>query len=312
VKLLGQRKEEWYELIHSAADGTDVGEWLQAELELPVKYVRKLQADQGIRQKGKRIALRLFPREEPQFVADWDIPELLYEDDFCLVAAKPAGMAVHPSHPEHTNTLANALAGYYQLSGQACRIRHIHRLDEETTGPVLYAKNELAQLRFDEDMRSKTIGRIYLAIVHGKPGSLRGTIDAPIGRDRHVAGRYRVSPSGDQAITHYECLETYGSHTLVRLRLDTGRTHQIRVHLSHLGHPLLGDKLYGGKRELVTGKSAAGATTGPSMPVARQALHGEQLVFQHPFTREPMVVQAPLPADMSEWLEQLRFPVKSI
>lgn len=307
MKPLGQRKEEWYEVIHPALPAADAAEWLQAELELPVKYVRKLQADQGIRSKGKRLAIRLFPREEPQFAADWDIPELLYEDDFCLVAVKPAGMAVHPSHPEHTNTLANALAGYYQLSGQACRIRHIHRLDEDTTGPVLYAKNELSQLRFDEDMRAKAIGRIYLAIVHGKPVSLCGTIDAPIGRDRHVAGRYRVSPSGDQAITHYECLESNGDYTLVRLRLDTGRTHQIRVHLSHLGHPLLGDKLYGGKPELVIGAATGGAATGLRLPVDRQALHGEQLTFRHPFTREPMTVQAPPPADMAEWLEQLRF-----
>lgn len=312
MKAAGQRKEEWYELMNNAAPAADGEQWLQTELGFPAKYARKLNADQGIRVKGKRVALRLFPREEPQFPPDWDAPELLYEDDFCLVAAKPAGMPVHPSYPEQNGTLANAVAGHYQMTGQACRIRHIHRLDEDTTGPVLYAKNELAQLRLDEDMRAKRIGRSYLALVHGKLGAQRGTVDAPIGRDRHAAGRYRVSPGGDSAVTHYERLEVYGAYSLVRLTLDTGRTHQIRVHLSHLGHPLVGDKLYGGKQELVTGKSSGAATTDSLyIPVVRQALHGERLTFLHPFTRERMEVLSPIPGDMARWLEWLRLHITS-
>ncbi|MCL6458223.1 MAG: RluA family pseudouridine synthase [Gorillibacterium sp.] len=305
MKELGQRKEEWYELLLSSAQAEAV-DWLQAELGISAKYARKLNAENGIRVKGNRIAIRLFPREEPQFEPDWNLPELLYEDDFCLVAAKPAGMTVHPSRSEQTDTLANALSGYYQMTGQACRIRHIHRLDEDTTGPVLYAKNELAQLRLDQDMREKTIGRIYLALVHGKLKAKRGTIDAPIGRDRHQSNRYRVSPTGEQAITHYELVEAFNGYSLVRLRLDTGRTHQIRVHMSHLGHPLVGDVLYGGKQEIISKNSVTGIAMGSTLIVTRQALHGEQLEFLHPLTREQIKLSVPLPSDMVGWLERLR------
>ncbi|MBC8079116.1 MAG: RluA family pseudouridine synthase [Gorillibacterium sp.] len=301
---MGQRKEEWYELVRASVT-TDAINWLQAELGISTKFLHKLDAENGIRVKGNRIAVRLFPREESPFEPEWNVPELLYEDDFCLVASKPAGMAVHPSRPEQIGTLANALAGYYQMTGQTCRVRHIHRLDEDTTGPVLYAKNELAQLRLDEDMREKAIGRIYLALIHGKLGSKNGTIDAPIGRDRHQSGRRRVSPTGEQAITHYEQVEVFNGYSLVRLHLSTGRTHQIRVHMSHLGHPLVGDKLYGGKQEIVIAKST-GAAMGSTLAVTRQALHGEQLEFLHPLTRERIHLFAPLPDDMAGWLEQLR------
>jgi 23S rRNA pseudouridine1911/1915/1917 synthase len=194
---------------------------------------------------------------------------------------------VHPVERHGTGSLANAVAAYYASTGQAVAVRHIHRLDADTTGPVLYAKNALAQISLDAAMREKRIARVYLAVVHGVPARGRGTIDAPIGRDRHHAGRRRVSPTGEPAVTHYETVRAWPEHNtaLLRLRLETGRTHQIRVHLSHIGHPLVGDTLYGGR---------------PSPRIRRQALHGESLAFPHPWTRETVRVEAPLPADLAD------------
>jgi len=177
-------------------------------------------------------------------------------------------------------TLDDAAVRHVLRAGDPLPVHHIHRLDADTSGPVLYAKNDLAQLRLDEAMREKRIDRRYVAIVHGVPRPPAGTIDAPIGRDRHHGSRRRVAPGGDRAVTHYETLKAAGGMALVRVRLETGRTHQIRVHFSHIGHPLLGDKLYG-------------APADPHLP--HQALHGERLVFPHPWTGRTVAVEAPRP-----------------
>ncbi|MCZ8513337.1 RluA family pseudouridine synthase [Paenibacillus filicis] len=280
------------------------GEWLEWTLpeELPgpdalrglpgftPKFVSKLGREGGIQLQGQRARLRLFPSEPLQYMPEWAEVEVGYEDDFCLVALKPAGMKVHPTEAGETGTLLQAVGWHLESTGQACRPRHIHRLDEDTTGPVLFAKYEWPQIRLDEAMREKQVERIYIALVQGRPRSDRGTVDAPIGRDRHHAVRRRVSPGGDRAVTRYEVLERYRDAALVRLRLETGRTHQIRVHMSHLGHPLLGDALYGGRSE----------------GLSRQALHGERLVFPQPWTGEPVEVEAPLPADLAALLNRLK------
>jgi 23S rRNA pseudouridine1911/1915/1917 synthase len=215
--------------------------------------------------------------------------DVLYEDDHCLVINKPAGLLVHPTMPGQTGTLGNAVASYYECTGQAVAVKHIHRLDEWTSGPVLYAKHELAQLKLDEAMRAKTIDRIYVTLAEGTFKVNRGTLDYPIGRDRHHKQRRRVSPTGDTAVTHFEVVEQYETIALVRLKLDTGRTHQIRVHLSHIGHPIVGDTLYGGS----------------TSTMHRQALHGESLSFAHPITNERMTVLCPWPQDITETLARL-------
>jgi 23S rRNA pseudouridine1911/1915/1917 synthase len=247
--------------------------------------IKELQQNGDMKQGGGKLRLRLFPEAEYGFVPEWTALDVLYEDDFVLVVNKPARMPVHPVDRRGTGSLANAVAAYYASTGQAVAVRHIHRLDADTTGPVLYAKNALAQTLLDQAMREKRIERVYLAVVHGVPAHERGTIDAPIGRDRHHAGRRRVSPTGEPAITHYETVRTWPNRnaSMLRLRLETGRTHQIRVHLSHIGLPLFGDTMYGGKR---------------SRRIQRQALHGESLSFPHPWTREMMRVAAPLPGDL--------------
>ncbi|MFC0212611.1 RluA family pseudouridine synthase [Paenibacillus chartarius] len=285
-----RRKGEWLELaLPSSTDEFHAAKVSQV-LGIPPKLWAKIEKQGGVEASGGKLRLRLFPKQPPGFEPEWQPFDVLFEDDFCLVAAKPAGMAVHPTEAAQANTLANAVAWHYEATGQDVSVRHIHRLDADTTGPVLYAKNELAQLVLDEAMRAKRIGRTYVAFVKGLVEEPYLRIDAPIGRDRHHPSRRRVSPGGDPAVTHCELIERYAAASLVRLRLETGRTHQIRVHLSSIGHPLLGDTLYGG----------------PAALIARQALHGEALEFEHPFTSEPIRTEAPWPDDMLDLADKLR------
>ncbi|WP_328805144.1 RluA family pseudouridine synthase [Paenibacillus albicereus] len=257
-------------------------------------------------------------------------PQPLYEDEWCLVLDKPAGLPVHGSgdapptairggsgtdgRPAHSRgpgrtggrsvrsagpedgagmpqTLDEAALCRCLSQGDPLPVRHIHRLDDDTSGPVLYAKNDLAQQTLDAAMREKAIRRVYGAVASGVPRRREGVVDAPIGRDRHHGARRRVSPGGDHALTRYKVLEAFGSEaSLLQLELDTGRTHQIRVHMSHIGHPLLGDALYGVASPLL----------------GRQALHGRRLEFRHPWSGRELAVEAPLPADLEMLLQRLR------
>jgi 23S rRNA pseudouridine1911/1915/1917 synthase len=286
------KKGEWLDLRLPAKTGLDDAQadaYLINELRMPLSLLKKLKRHDGIQLKNDRILIRLFPGETAQFPAEWADLDILYEDDFCLVINKASGMAVHPAQPGQGGTLANAVAGYYERTGQSAAIRHIHRLDEHTSGPVLYAKNEYSHWLLDDAMRRKAISRTYIAVVAGIMKQPSGRIAWPIGRDRHHSQRRRVSATGQHAVTNYEVLETLSAASLVKLELETGRTHQIRVHLSHLGHPIIGDKLYGG----------------PMMSMTRQALHGTELGFPHPLTDEKIAVTAPLPDDMVALLAQL-------
>ncbi|GAA4842357.1 RluA family pseudouridine synthase [Paenibacillus vulneris] len=286
-----QKKGEWLELRLPRVLETE--EELKEYLSLSDKYLKQLSQSGGVSIKGPRVRLRLFPNEPINHMHPWAPLEVLYEDHFCLVVQKPPGMKVHGDSAASTNqaaTLADAVASYYESTGQSCRVRHIHRLDEDTTGPVLYAKHEWPQQILDAAMREKRIGRQYAAIVQGRLKQKKGTIDAPIGRDRHHPARRRVSPTGEWAVTHYEVVEQWGEAALVRLQLETGRTHQIRVHMSYLGHPIWGDQLYGGTTQHIN----------------RQALHGERLGFPHPLTGEQLDIECPWPEDMSSLYDILQ------
>lgn len=201
-----------------------------------------------------------------------------------MVLHKPAGMAVHESSPGQTGTLDEAAARHLLSQGDPLTVRHIHRLDDDTSGPVLYAKNDLAQWKLDEAMRAKAIDRHYIAVAHGRMSTQTGTISLPIGKDRHHRSKRRVSENGEQAVTHYEVISASSQLSLLRVKLETGRTHQIRVHMSHLGHPLVGDGLYGGD----------------SRQLGHQALHGERLVFPHPWDDSLIEVSVSWP----QWLVQ--------
>lgn len=214
-----------------------------------------------------------------------DLPlTICYEDEYMLIAAKPAGMLTHPLTFEAENTLANAVMHHFQKTGQQIGCHPLYRLDRNTSGLVVFAK--LPQLQHLFGGNHQQLKRYYLAIVHGSISPPDGTVDAPIGRAADSIILHQVAPDGKRAITYYRTLKTYPDYSLVELNLATGRTHQIRVHMAHLGHPLLGDDLYGGRRDLIT----------------RHALHAYRLQFTHPFTHEEITVENPLPADMQKLL----------
>ncbi|MHA7582136.1 RluA family pseudouridine synthase [Paenibacillus vandeheii] len=287
-----KRRGEWLELmpgkvVTGSPDRQAAAEqWLLSELQFPEKLLRQLKTNQGIQLAGDRLRLALFASQPIDVEPRWADIDVLYEDDFCLVVHKPAGMKLHPdgSRADQAITLDHAVASYYEMNNIQANVRHVHRLDEDTTGPVLYAKNAFALAKLDEAMRRKDIGRHYVAIVGGQISTELNTINAPIGKDRHHKQRRRVSEGGQEAVTHVEIVEVWGRATLVRLTLDTGRTHQIRVHLSYAGHPLIGDELYGGRKD----------------SIGRQALHGETLSFAHPLTGVRIEVVDPWPADLEQ------------
>ncbi|MFJ7938488.1 RluA family pseudouridine synthase [Peribacillus sp. NPDC096622] len=228
---------------------------------------------------GDTISIPLLDHAENETVQATDLGiTILYEDDVLLIANKPAGMDTHPSQPGEAHSLLNGVAHHLQITGQTCMIKHIHRLDKDTTGAVLFAKNRLIGSMLDKMLEEREIKRTYLALVEGNIKKDEGEIKEKIGRDRHHATRRRVSPTGQTAVTHYRVLnrDSKKNLTLVSCTLESGRTHQIRVHFSHLNHPLAGDTLYGGKKTF-----------------PRQALHARKIEFIHPISEEKMIVEAP-------------------
>lgn len=285
------KKGEWLEVIVPA-------EWQLYTLETlfkdfwqaPKKIVHAFRMEKNVRingnhpdwttplAKGERLQLKLFVQEEITVVPEYQPVDIIFEDDHLIVFNKPAGMDTHPNEPGQQGTLANAAAFHMQANGEPGRPRHIHRLDRDTTGAVLFAKNALIGSILDKMLEERHIKRTYLALADGIIRQKKGTINKPIGRDRHHPTRRRVSETGQNAITHFKVLDRFKQKelTLLQCSLDTGRTHQIRVHLSDFGHPLAGDSLYDG-----------------SPTFNRQALHAVKLEFIHPFTQEKIICHAP-------------------
>ncbi len=238
------------------------------------------------------------PQAEPISVEPEEIPlDILYEDKDIIVVNKARGMVVHPASGVYSGTLVNALLFHCQdLSGINGEIRPgiVHRLDKDTSGVMVCAKNDTAHLDLAEQIRTKTAHRTYWAIVHGNIKEEAGIIKGDIGR--HPTDRKKmaiVRENGKPAVTHFKVLERFGEYTLVECKLETGRTHQIRVHMTSIGHPLVNDPKYGPK------KSSSFAING-------QALHSLQLTLTHPVTKEEMTFTAPLPTDMEKILTGLR------
>ena len=233
---------------------------------------------------GDVISITL-PDEHSNFPAE-DIPiDIVFEDDDLMVINKQPGIVVHPTKGHPAGTCANALANYMEKTGNIFKIRFVNRLDRDTSGLLLVAKNAYCQNHITDQMRNGQIHKKYIAIVKGELTSESGTIDLPIGRPDPEDVRRGVIADGAPSVTHYEVIEHLKDHTLVELLLETGRTHQIRVHMSHIGHPVAGDTLYGGDDPLVIG---------------RQALHAAKLTLIHPITKESVEFEAPLPDDMKE------------
>jgi 23S rRNA pseudouridine1911/1915/1917 synthase len=255
---------------------------------------------------GQRVAID-FPPPRPATLESQDIPiRVLHEDDDIAVIDKPAGMVVHPAAGHADQTLVNALLFQMKdLSGVGGELRPgiIHRLDRETSGVMVIAKNDAAHRSLTEVWGTDKVRKEYLALVYGTPSPARGSINAPIGRDPRERKRMAVVANGRKAITDYEVVEPMRHLSLVRCSLRTGRTHQIRVHLKSIGHPIVGDPLYSGPQWRGIPDKRLQKTLS-SFP--RQALHAARIAFPHPRTGEDMVFEAELPEDFRELLSALR------
>ena len=233
---------------------------------------------------------------EPAIEAE-DIPlTVLYEDEDVLVVDKPKGMVVHPAPGHYSGTLVNAVLWHCkgQLSGINGVLRPgiVHRIDRDTTGSLIVCKNDMSHRAIAAQLKEHSLNRTYRAIVHGVLKTEEGTIDAPIGRDERDRKRMSVNEkNGKAAVTHYKVLERFGAHTYIECRLETGRTHQIRVHMTSIGHPLLGDEIYGTRKT--------------PFHLEGQTLHAHKLGFMHPASGSYVEVEAPLPAYFVRLLEIL-------
>ncbi|WP_460323317.1 RluA family pseudouridine synthase [Paenibacillus sp. YSY-4.3] len=244
---------------------------------------------------GDRITLTIPEAESVEIVPE-EIPlDIYYEDSDVIVVNKPRGMVVHPAPGHSSGTLVNALMAHCKdLSGINGELRPgiVHRIDKDTSGLIMAAKNDKSHASLAAQLKEHSVTRRYLALVHGNLSHDQGTVDAPIGRDPHDRKMYTViDRNSKHAVTHFHVMERFGDYTLMELKLETGRTHQIRVHMKFIGHPLVGDPMYGKSKGL---------------KFNGQALHAAVLGFVHPSTAEYKEFTAPLPADMEDLLHSLR------
>lgn len=279
---------------------TEIKSWIdQHVLTMNEKICRASEKVQG----NEKIVIHAQKKIQPTWQAEAIALDIIFEDDALLIINKPAGMVVHPAAGNPNKTLLNALIHHQPTLKQLPRAGIIHRLDRDTTGLLVIAKTDFALKSLSEQMRKRKISRIYQAIVNGTLIS-GGTINAPIGRHAINRKRMNVTEMGRPAITHYRIIEKYAHHTRLRIQLETGRTHQIRVHMAHIHHPLLGDPIYGGRLKLPKGASAE--LIDSLRQFKRQALHAAELGLIHPTTQKMMSWQAPLPNDMLKLVEVLK------
>lgn len=232
---------------------------------------------------GDTVSVLIDFEEDNSNIVASNIPlNIIYEDDYLLVLNKPANIAIHPSILHFDNSLSNGVKFYFDKLGLKKKIRIVNRLDRNTSGIVIFAKNEYIQECLIKQMKTNEFKKEYLAIAKGILESKSGTLNFPIARKEGSIIERTVSSDGDSAITHYDVVKEFNNLSLVHIVLETGRTHQIRVHFSHIGHPILGDTLYGSPSELIN----------------RQALHSYKLTFIHPVTKKELILESSLPNDI--------------
>ncbi|HSU12754.1 RluA family pseudouridine synthase [Longimicrobium sp.] len=296
--------QRWLE--HTVADdeaGRTVQEVLTGPMQVSRRMIQKLTRAHGILlnrkpaflarkvRAGDLIAARVGV-DEYTALQPVDMPlAIVHEDEDVLVIDKSPFVLVHPTSPGQTETLSHGIVHHFERSGVKAKVRPVHRIDRDTSGLVLFAKSAVAHARLDAQLREGGIGRVYQALVDGVVADDAGEIDAAIGRDPRQPNLRTIRPGGEPARTRFRVLERLARATLLELELDTGRTHQIRVHMAHAGHPVLGDRQYG--------------RAGLSL-IKRQALHASRLSFTHPATGEHATFDAPLPPDIAAVIERLR------
>ena len=240
--------------------------------------------------KGDHLQVRICETKNSEKIPPTNLPlDIIYEDEDLLVLNKPAGMPIHPSLNNYTNSIANALAYYFQSQGKPFIFRCCNRLDRDTSGLTIVSKHLVSGSILSDMTKYREVHREYLAIARGSVTPSEGTIQAPLGRkDGTIIERTVDWEHGEDAVTHYKVVKEANGHSLVSLRLETGRTHQIRIHMKYLGYPLIGDYLYNPDMEYMT----------------RQALHSHHMEFTHPITGEHMSFTAPMPEDMARVMQE--------
>ncbi|MEW9096672.1 MAG: RluA family pseudouridine synthase [Clostridiaceae bacterium] len=280
-------------------------EYLKFHLKLSSRLIRGAIREDRIRVNGEIVKLSYklkngdsidisIQKDEEQNIEPEKIDlDIVYEDEDIIVINKTYGMVVHPTKSYPNGTLANGLLYYFKSSGQNCIVRLVSRLDMDTSGLILVAKNQFAHMSLARDMGEDSFKKWYLAVAHNKFTKKEGTINLPIYRTGGESIKRIVDDRGQESITHYKVIEEYDTGSLVRVLLETGRTHQIRVHLSHLGNPLYGDSLYGEEYN-------------DDLLINRQALHAYKLSFPHPRTGEVISLECGLPEDIKKLIEELK------
>lgn len=290
-EFVGERIDKALSQMEEAWSRTQISHWLDEErilvngVNVKAKYKVKL---------GDVIEVDVPEVEDLEILPEDLNLEIIYEDADVLVVNKPRGMVVHPAPGHATGTLVNGLMHLCKdLSGinGVARPGIVHRIDKDTSGLLMVAKNDVAHEGLVNQLVNKTVTRKYTALVHGHIAHEKGTIEAPIGRDQKDRQKQAVVDNGKHAVTHFQVIERYGEFTLVECRLETGRTHQIRVHMNYIGFPLAGDPKYGPKKTIDFGG---------------QVLHAGVLGFEHPVTKKYLEFEAPLPEDFKQLLDELR------
>lgn len=286
-------------IISQEHEGLTLENYLKQILQYSGRKIQKLTRQKGIALNGRAVflqkkvksgdALRLLNSEDAAYGVQPEAGsiDILYEDDYMLVANKPAHQLVHPAGQTANGTLANYLAYALQQRNIVTTIRPVHRLDRETSGCIIFAKDSRSQFILEQQLKDRKLKRVYWALVKGVVNPASGTIDAPMGAHPSMPNRRAIQKQGEQAITHYRTIGSYSDATLLELTLDTGRTHQIRLHLAHLGYPIIGDGMYGIR----------------SPWMARQALHAASISFIRLKDKHEITVQAPLPKDFTDAIE---------
>ena len=296
---MNSAKQYEYRRVSGEHNGLTVEGYLREILKISGRRIQKLTRHQGILLNGKTVflqrklkagdvlAISILNDVSYGVHPEPGVLDILYEDAHLIVLNKQPNLLVHPTGRTFSGTLANFLAYYFQEKGEVITIRPLHRLDRDTSGCVVFAKDAQIQAALAAQLHSGQLKRTYQAVVEGKVEPSAGLINAPLAPNPTMANRRVVSAQGEPAITGYSTLANFAKATLLELSLETGRTHQIRVHLAHIGHPIIGDRMYGRR----------------SPYISRQALHAVSLSLIHPVGRHPLKVRAPLPADLQQLIK---------